>query len=32
MYEGRIMGTFEREEATVHRLGLLMAGVDTGID
>ncbi len=27
MFEGRIMGTLEQEEATVQRLGLLMAGV-----
>lgn len=27
MFEGRIMGILNREEATVHRLGLLMAGV-----
>ena len=27
MFEGRIMGTLDQEEATVQRLGLLMAGV-----
>ena len=27
MFEGRIMGTLDREDATVQRLGLLMAGV-----
>lgn len=27
MFEGRIMGVFDREKATVERLGLLMAGV-----
>ena len=27
MFEGRIMGVFDRENATVERLGLLMAGV-----
>ena len=27
MFEGRIMGILDREDATVHRLGLLMAGV-----
>jgi ABC-type uncharacterized transport system ATPase subunit len=27
MYEGRIVGTLERSEATIERLGLLMSGV-----
>lgn len=27
MYEGKLMGLFNREESTVERLGLLMAGV-----
>ncbi len=27
MYEGRVMGILDREEATVERLGLMMAGV-----
>ncbi len=32
MFEGRVMDTLPRDEATIHRLGLLMAGVseDTG--
>ncbi|MDE0139039.1 MAG: ABC transporter ATP-binding protein [bacterium] len=30
MFEGRIMGTLDQEEATVQRLGLLMAGVSEG--
>ena len=30
MFEGRIMGTLDREDATVQRLGLLMAGVSEG--
>ena len=30
MFEGRIMGVLDREEATVQRLGLLMAGVSEG--
>jgi general nucleoside transport system ATP-binding protein len=28
MYEGRIMGIVSRDEASVEKLGLLMAGVD----
>jgi len=27
LYEGRVMGILDREEATVERLGLMMAGV-----
>ena len=30
MFEGRIMGVLDQEEATVQRLGLLMAGVSEG--
>ena len=30
MYEGRIMGVLDRSEATVERLGLMMAGVSEG--
>jgi len=30
MYEGRIMGVLDRDEATVERVGLLMAGVSEG--
>ena len=30
MFEGRIMGILDQEEATVQRLGLLMAGVSDG--
>ena len=30
MFEGRIMGILDQEEATVHRLGLWMAGVSDG--
>lgn len=31
MFEGRIMGILDQEEATVQRLGLLMAGVSDGV-
>ena len=30
MFEGRIMGILDQDEATVQRLGLLMAGVSEG--
>jgi general nucleoside transport system ATP-binding protein len=32
MYEGRIMGIVSRDEATVEKLGLMMAGVDQSSD
>jgi simple sugar transport system ATP-binding protein len=32
MYEGRIMGIVNRDEATVEKLGLMMAGVDEASD